>query len=117
MSSKSLLYLTKNINNFYFGEFLTNTCLPFLCQNSQVGLISPSVLTHLSNYPDVFNITKESVTLSDTLTTMKERNHAIEQVLLDLKAKDTFVALRGWRSECYEIKKQFSSRALFKMER
>ena len=114
---KGLLHLTRNINNFYFGEFLANKCLPFICENSQVGLISPSVLPHLNNYPDVFNINKESVTLSDNLTTMQERNNAMEQVLLDLKAKDTFLALRGWRSEYNEIKKQFSSPALFKMER
>eukprot|EP00092_Neocalanus_flemingeri_P020596 GFUD01022315.1.p1 GENE.GFUD01022315.1~~GFUD01022315.1.p1 ORF type:complete len:341 (+),score=120.96 GFUD01022315.1:46-1068(+) len=114
---KSLLTLTRNINNFYFGEFLTNTCLPFICQNCQVGLISSSVLAHLINYPDVFTITKETVTLSHTLTNVQERNDALQQVLLDLRAKDSFVALRGWRSECYEIKQQFSSPVLFKMER
>jgi len=116
-SPKSLLSLAKNINNFYFGEFLTNTCIPFICQNCQVGLISSSVQGYLKNYPDVFTITNESVTLSDTLASVQERNQALEQVLMDLRAKDTFIALRGWRSECYEIKSQFSAPALFKMER
>jgi len=112
-----LLNLARSINNFYFSEYLNNTCLPFFCQNIQVGLISTSVLSQLSNYPDVFIISKKSVTLSDSLTSVQERNEALEQVLLDMKSKDLFSALRGWRSECYEIKPQFSAPVLFKMER
>jgi len=65
----------------------------------------------------VFTISKKSVTLSDTLTSAQERNEALEKVLLDMREKDLFSALRGWRSECYEIKPQFSAPALFKMER
>jgi len=117
LNQTPLLSLVKNINNFYFGEFLSNSCLPFFCQQFQVGLISSSVLSHLINYPDVFTITKERVTLSDTLTSIQERNTALEKVLLDMKSKDMFTALRGWRSECYEIKPQFSAPVLFKMER
>ena len=117
LKSTSLLSLAKNINNFYFGEFLTKSCLPFFCQQFQVGLISSPVLSHLINYPEVFTITKESVTLSESLSSVQERNTALEKVLLDMKAKDMFIALRGWRSECYEIKPQFSAPVLFKMER
>lgn len=115
--TSTLLSLAKNINNFYFGEYLNSTCLPFFCQNVQVGLISTSVLSQLINYPDVFTINKESVTLSDSLTSVQERNEALEKVLLDMKGKDLFKALRGWRSECYEIKPKFSAPLLFKMER
>lgn len=115
--TSTLLNLAKSINNFYFSEYLNNSCLPFFCQNVQVGLISTSVLSQLINYPDVFTISKKSVTLSDTLTSAQERNEALEKVLLDMREKDLFSALRGWRSECYEIKPQFSAPALFKMER
>jgi len=115
--TSSLLTLARSINNFYFSEYLNNTCLPFFCQNIQVGLISTSVLSQLINYPDVFIISKKSVMLSDSLTSVQERNEALEQVLLDMKSKDLFTALRGWRSECYEIKPQFSAPVLFKMER
>jgi len=115
--TSSLLNLARSINNFYFSEYLNNTCLPFFCQNIQVGLISTSVLSQLINYPDVFIISKKSVMLSDSLTSVQERNEALEQVLLDMKSKDLFTALRGWRSECYEIKPQFSAPVLFKMER
>ena len=116
-ASTTLLNLARSINNFYFNEYLNNTCLPFFCQNIQVGLISTSVLSQLINYPDVFIISKKSVMLSDSLTSVQERNEALEQVLLDMKSKDLFTALRGWRSECYEIKPQFSAPVLFKMER
>ena len=118
MSSKtSLLGLVKRINNFYFGDFLNNSCIPFKCCGSQVGLLSKNVVGELSHYPDVFIITPDSVDLSPQLRSAQERSKALELVLLDMRSKDTFLALRGWRGECYEIRQQFSQPPLFKMER
>jgi len=107
----------KRINNFYFGDFLNNSCIPFKCCGSQVGLLSKNVVGELSHYPDVFIITPDSVDLSPQLSSAQERSKALELVLLDMRSKDTFLALRGWRGECYEIRQQFSQPPLFKMER
>ena len=115
--SLGLLALAKNVNNFYLGNYKNQSFLPFICENDQVGLISPQVLDQLRGYPQVFNITKESVALSSKLTSYDERSEALEQVLKDLQSKNMFVALNGWRDECYEIKVRFSGPALFKMER
>lgn len=115
--SLGLLALAKNVNNFYLGNYKNQTFLPFICENDQVGLISPQVLDQLRGYPQVFDITKESVVLSSRLTSYDERSSALEKVLKDLQSKNMFVALNGWRDECYEIKVRFSGPALFKMER
>lgn len=45
-----------------------------------------------------------------------ERTEKVEAILLELKSKDLFVTLRGWRNEYYEVK-DTSSNCLLKMDR
>ena len=80
-------------------------------------MISPQVLTQLLRYPAVFTILKERVLLNPKLGTETERSAALEEVLLDLKRRDVFPPLRGWRKECYEVRESLSEPLLFKMER
>ena len=112
-----LLALAIDANNFYFGAFKMKTFTPFMCSGNQVGLISPQVVEQLKSYQDVFKISDDFVTLDPKLSSYEERSQAIGNVLADLKARDIFLALRGWRNECYEIKSAFSDPALFEMER
>jgi len=114
---KSLLTLCKRLNNFFFEGFLDGNCIPFFCARSQVGMVSPAVVVQLANYPEIFSITKESVTFAAAIDEVNIRNQALDQVLRDLRAKDAFIPLRGWRDECYEIKRKFSEPPLFKIER
>lgn len=116
-NKNSLLSLVKRVNNFYLNELGSSSYLPLFCQSHQVGLISTSVLSKLTCYPEVFTISDESVKLSDNLNTFDKRNVAIDRVLRNLRNKDELVALRGWRDECYEIKNSFAEKPLFRMER
>jgi len=116
-SSNSLLTLSKRLNNYFFNGFLDGNCIPFFCAGSQVGMVCPAVVIQLANYPNVFSITKESVTFAVDLNDVNKRNLALDQVLRDLRSKDVFIPLRGWRDECYEIKRKFSEPPLFKIER
>ena len=91
MSSKSSVYnLARKINNFYFTDYLTQSCLPFLCDKVQVGFISPEVITQLKNYPDVFNVTNSSVSFVSKLDTPDTRSKALEGVLTQLKQDNMF---------------------------
>jgi len=115
--AKSLLDLCKQLNNFFFDGFLKRSCIPFLCERSQVGLVPPAVIAQLVKYKDVFDITNERITFVEALDDVSKRNTALDQVLRDLRGKDLLTPLKGWRDECYEIKRKFSESPLFKIER
>lgn len=113
----SLLSLARKLNNFYLLEYFTNSCLPFICEGVQVGLISSKVLKELQRFPSVFAISSNSVTFTPNLDNPQARNDALEETLLKLKSEDVFPALRGWRGECYVTRASSSGPELFKMER
>lgn len=35
----------------------------------------------------------------------------------ELRSENVFVALKGWRDECYEVRAEFSTESLLKMDR
>ena len=80
-------------------------CKPFLVDGVQVGYITPTVLTHLYNYNDVFAtvLGKDgevcALTLTQQLKTFDERAQEVHKVMRDLREKDIFSSLRGWRDE------------------
>jgi len=113
----NLLSLARRLNNFYLTEYFTNSCLPFVCEGVQVGLISSTVLKELQRFPSVFAVTSNSVTFTDKLSNPQARNVALEETLLKLKSEDVFPALRGWRGECYVTRASSSGPEMFKMER
>ncbi len=90
---------------------------PFRVDGIQIGLIVPEVREELANYPNVFMITDTEVTFNNKLRTFLDRSEALKSVLLELRSKDRFVSLRGWRNECYEICETFGSMPLFEIER
>lgn len=109
-----------------FLGILKGDCRPFLVDGKQVGLIRPDVFDQLLQYPEVFLYRESDVdgrvsnrllhrfvpVQSASLITIKglielnpafrdynERTQRVEEVLKELKDKDVFVALRGWRNE------------------
>ena len=117
-SSRSRLFsLARRLNNFYFSDFVSGSCLPFQCDNVQVGLVSPEVVTQLQRFPSVFSVSPTSVTFADSLRCHESRSAALEVTLQQLRSEDVFPVLRGWRGECYVTRAASSGPALFKMDR
>ncbi|XP_073977038.1 uncharacterized protein [Rhodnius prolixus] len=113
-----LLKLAKQFNCFYLeGSSNGESCLPFIVGSEQVGVVRPKVASILAHYPDVFQVNSGYITLVPSLDGYDKRTKAVDAVLRDCKEKGVFLALRGWRDECYEIKRVFSSESLFKMDR
>ena len=63
-------------------------------------------MDYLRDYPDVFIIDKnpytediDGVILNPDLTTFQSRTERVAQVLEDMREKDTFLTLEGWRNE------------------
>ena len=90
---------------------------PLICQGHQIGLVPKNVELELQAFPQVFHIQPDNVELCPDATNYEDITHRVESVLLDLKGKDKFSTLKGWRNERYEIRPRFGSPALFAMER
>ncbi|XP_049957849.1 uncharacterized protein LOC126474411 isoform X2 [Schistocerca serialis cubense] len=92
-------------------------CRPFIVEGHQVGLVRPDVMQHLHHYPDVFHIQPDAVELNPAFRDYGERSDRVEAVLKDCRANNIFIALKGWREECYEVCAAYASKALLKMDR
>ncbi|OWF55738.1 nudix hydrolase 20, chloroplastic-like [Mizuhopecten yessoensis] len=124
--SRALLKLTETCNSFILPGSSRSECRPFLVGNRQVGLIHQDVWNHLLHYPDVFVVSaleesktsnRNSLTLNAEYKTAAERSDAVAKVLEDLRQKDIFISLKGWRDETYDVKATFTDMPLLAMER
>lgn len=135
-SKSKLLRLARMFNNFYFdGKKIRKKCLnclihiflisgyrsndykPLFCQGHHIGLVSRQVETELIPYQDIFVIHPGKIDLCPGLTSHKDISAQVESVLVSLKEKNIFSALKGWRNETYDIRPTFGQPPLFAMER
>lgn len=65
----------------------------------------------------VFQVHPEYVQLNPAFRDYAERSARIDEVLREWKAGGKFVTLRGWREECHEVRAQFNTIPLLKMDR
>ncbi|KAF4524921.1 hypothetical protein B566_EDAN013883 [Ephemera danica] len=116
-SMSRLLKLAHKFNCFYLSGLHNGQCRPFIVEGHQVGLVRQDVLSKLHNYPDVFLVHNDAVELNPAFRDYKERSTRVDAVLRDCRKNNTFVALRGWRDESYEVRAVFSQAPLLRMER
>ncbi|XP_055641301.1 uncharacterized protein LOC129778435 [Toxorhynchites rutilus septentrionalis] len=116
-----LLKLAQKFNCFYLNGLAKGDCRPFVVNGQQVGLISQNVLEHLLKYPEVFFIrdaeqgNQNIVELNPAFRDYSERSEQVDRVLREFRTQGVFVALKGWRNECYDVKS--TTESLLKMER
>lgn len=70
----------------------------------QVGYVPPAVAKCLHQHPTVFSVPQGDeapprVELNKQLTSCDQRTAAVQRVLKELKAQETFPCLKGWRDE------------------
>lgn len=65
----------------------------------------------------VFQVHPEYVQLNPAFRDYAERSARVDEVLREWKAGGKFVTLQGWREECHEVRAQFNTLPLFKMDR
>lgn len=116
-----LLRLAQKFNCFYLNGLVKGDCRPFVVDGQQVGLISQNVLEQLLKYPEVFCIKdaeqgkQNIVELNPAFRDYTERSQQVDRVLKEFRAQGVFVALKGWRNECYDVKS--TTESLLKMDR
>ena len=88
---------------FHVVDSSRSSCYTFAHGTHKIGLIRPDIWKHLKGYDDVFCLDEKSSTicLSPHLDTVEKRSSAFENILEQLRAKDVFVSLRGWRNEVF----------------
>ncbi|KAL3853172.1 hypothetical protein ACJMK2_016737 [Sinanodonta woodiana] len=126
--SDGLLKLVSKCNNFELPGSSKDSCLPFIVNGQQVGLVREDILDHLRPYTDVFKIQNPNdeqsngcitpgVYLLEKYQSVEEKNEVMKHVLEDLRKKNGLVSLRGWRNETYDIRCKRSDPMMMKMER
>ncbi len=94
--------------------FTPDAYRPFIVEGHSLGRIRDSSAAALADFPDVFAVTSDAVTLSDKLTSPQTRTAAAAQVLKTLKAKGM---IPGWRGEPYPVSTGFYDPPLLTIER
>ncbi|CAH1782235.1 unnamed protein product [Owenia fusiformis] len=120
MSTRSFLHVVKKINNVDQG--LIDRCTRFMVGDKQIGIILPDSLATLEKYVDTFDKTLNDknqmcLYLKSKYDTFESRSEQLATVLTDLRARDVFSCLKGWRNECYNAFDRFCDPPLFKVER
>ncbi|XP_053675784.1 uncharacterized protein LOC128726028 [Anopheles nili] len=116
-----LLKLAQRFNCFYLNGFMRGDCRPFVVDGHQVGLVSQNVIEQLLKYPEVFHIRapehgkQNIVELNPAFRDYNTRSQHVDRILREFREQGMFVALKGWRDECYDVKS--SSGSLLKMDR
>ena len=79
-----------------------------------MGLVSPGFAHVLTDFPLVFHIDGETVSLNPTLATAESRTAAVAGVLKSLARRGM---IPGWRDEPYPVGLSFDGEVCFTMER
>ncbi|KYM75822.1 PREDICTED: uncharacterized protein YJR142W [Atta cephalotes] len=112
-----LMKLANKFNCFYLSGLHAGECRAFVVDGQQIGLVRPDVMKEILNHPQVFQVHPEYVQLNPAFRDYAERSARVDEVLREWMAGGKFVTLRGWREECYEVRAQFNTLPLFKMDR
>lgn len=116
--------LVKTVHSFESKSLRRNECVPFIINDTQVGLVLPEVLSKLEFHNDIFFVVRDLltnrvryVTMATDLEDKKKRSIQFNNVMRDWKDRDLFSTLRGWRNETLPVKTSFSGETLLEVER
>lgn len=85
-----------------------------VCAGHRVGAVRHRLAERLRDFPSVFAVAAESVTLSDALGDADQRSAAVERVVRVLEADGI---VRGRRDEAYPVLVNWGDAPLFRIER
>ncbi|GFW25228.1 nudix hydrolase 24, chloroplastic [Trichonephila clavipes] len=94
-------------------------CKEFYVGNEHVGIIRADIWKELLHYSTVFQFDQahNKVVLNPEWRTYEERSEKIDRLLRELRMKDVFSTLAGWRNECYDVSSKYGDVPVMKMER
>lgn len=87
---------------------------PLRIARHDLGWVRHDIAEQLTDYPDVFEVDRQRVTLNPTLDSFDERSAAVKSVLEALRDNG---AIPAWRDEAYAVAPTFGAAPLLQMER
>ncbi len=87
---------------------------PFNVNGLAYGWIRNSFAEILEEWPDVFEISVDAITLSDTLDNYQNRSEAVNRVVTELHKR---TIIDTWVGEPYPVTGSFEEESVFEMER
>lgn len=112
--------IIRKCNNFAKPDSSRSKCFPFVVEGQQVGLIRPDIWQKLKSYTNIFRLEKtssSSVVHLENLGNVQERSAKLDYLLQELRDKNVFRTLSGWRDERYDVRPSFSGPLLMDIER
>ncbi|CAL1266320.1 unnamed protein product [Larinioides sclopetarius] len=94
-------------------------CKEFYVGSEKVGIIRPDIWKELLHYSTIFQYdqAQNKVVLNPEWRTYEERSEKLDDFLRELRKKEIFSTLAGWRNECYDVSSKFGDVPVMKMER
>ncbi|GBN58793.1 Nudix hydrolase 24, chloroplastic [Araneus ventricosus] len=94
-------------------------CKEFFVGTEKVGIIRPDIWKELLHYSTIFQYdqAQNKVVLNPEWRTYDERSEKLDDLLRELRKKEIFSTLAGWRNECYDVSSKFGDVPVMKMER
>jgi len=119
MQENSMMRILRRINNVRMSELdaAGSGYLPLLCGRSRVGTVPLEAVDQMKLFPDVFKVGPSKVEFTEDLNNYESISQAMASFLQNIREKNLFSTLSGWRNECYEIRTKFSQTPFFKVER
>ena len=105
---------------FYFSFNLGHTVPNFksiYCQSYKIGFVSNKVEEELLAAQEVFVIYSDKIEICPGLKGYEDISEKVASFLDNLKKKDVFNCLSGWRNETFDIRPALGQLPLFAMER
>ena len=96
------------------NQFQADQYLPFLINNKSYGLCRKDHVEHLKNWPAVFQVNAQSVSLQSSLESPEERTLAVEAVMRSLFEDGV---IDSWVGEQYSISDAFNGTPKMLLER
>lgn len=87
---------------------------PLFVQGIMIGLVPPTKVSILENYPDIFLKTKDSIILNPKYQTYRQRSAIFTKFLKELFG---YSILKEWRNEELEVYPQIGAESLLRTER
>ncbi|KAG8182481.1 hypothetical protein JTE90_020399 [Oedothorax gibbosus] len=117
--SSKLSLLLRNFNLKSKIGHQASECKEFFIDGEQVGIIRPDIWRELLHYPGVFQYdpSQNRVNLNPDWKTYEDRSERMDALLKELRGKNVFSTLNGWRNECYDVGSKFGDVPVMKMER
>ena len=106
-----------NLSTFNTLDRLRDNPFDFVVNGKKVGVVLANIAETLKAYDNCFSFKEQTISLSPVFNSADAITKAIEEVLLDLRSKEAFKCLKGWRDEQYHVRPLSTESPLFRTQR